>query len=221
MSTIASEIDIDLPVRTVYNQWTQFEDFPAFMSGVENVRQLDAAHLKWQIKINGVEREFDAEITDQVPDERIAWKSTSGLEIGGIVVFHRLDTDQTRIRLQIDWEPHGFVERIGSALQMDEARVAMDLRAFKRLIESNGFESGAWRGTISEDSAPEPQLGFGTDPLAGQHVPATPPTAEEVDPVVPIVPIPGAHNSGTSTSTHPGVIPSPGQFRDQENDKTN
>ena len=108
MSTIASEIDIDLPVRTVYNQWTQFEDFPAFMSGVEDVRQLDAAHLKWQININGVEREFDAEITDQVPDERIAWKSTSGLEIGGIVVFHRLDTDQTRIRLQIDWEPHGL-----------------------------------------------------------------------------------------------------------------
>ena len=220
MSTIASEIDIDLPVRTVYNQWTQFEDFPAFMSGVEDVRQLDAAHLKWQININGVEREFDAEITDQVPDERIAWKSTSGLEIGGIVVFHRLDTDQTRIRLQIDWEPHGFVERVGSALQMDEARVAMDLRAFKRLIESNGFESGAWRGTISQDAVPEREIGFSTDPLAGQRVAATPPTAEEAEPVLPVTPIPGAHYFGTATSAHPGIIPSPGQFRNPDEERT-
>lgn len=209
MSTIASEIDIDLPVRTVYNQWTQFEDFPAFMTGVEEVRQLDSANLKWKLNINGVEREFEAEITDQVPDERIAWKSISGLEISGIVVFHRLDADQTRIRLQIDWEPQGFVEHLGSVLQMDEGRVAIDLRAFKKLIESNGFESGAWRGTIKQGEKQGQPLGFGTDPLEGQRITPTPPSSEEADLTLPFSPIPGANNSGTANSSQPGPLPAP------------
>lgn len=148
MHTVSSDIDIDLPLRTVYDQWTQFEDYPAFMSGVEEVRQLDDKSLYWDLRVGGVKAGFQAEITEQVPDERIAWKSTSGPQNAGVVTFHRLDDDQTRVRLQLEWEPEGFVENVGAALQIDDAQVAADLREFARLMESNGFATGAWRGTI-------------------------------------------------------------------------
>lgn len=152
MNTVSSDIDIDLPVTTVYNQWTQFEDFPAFMTGVEKVHQLTESTLHWRVNLGGVERDFDAEITEQIPDQRIAWKSVDGPQQAGVVTFHRLNDDQTRVRLQLDWEPEGFVENAGAALQIDDAFVATDLQAFKRLIESNGFETGAWRGTIDRPS---------------------------------------------------------------------
>lgn len=152
MNTVSSDIDIDLPVTTVYNQWTQFEDFPAFMTGVEKVHQLTESTLHWRVNLGGVERDFDAEITEQIPDQRIAWKSVDGPQQAGVVTFHRLNDDQTRVRLQLDWEPEGFVENAGAALQIDDAFVATDLQAFKRLIESNGFETGAWRETIDRPS---------------------------------------------------------------------
>lgn len=149
MHTVSSDIDINLPVREVYDQWTQFEDFPAFMSGVEKIRQLDDAHLHWRVSVGGAEREFTAEIVEQLPDERIAWRSTSGPTNDGVVTFHHLDERTTRVRLQFEWDPDGFVEQVGAALQLDDAQVAGDLREFKRLLETNGFATGAWRGSIN------------------------------------------------------------------------
>lgn len=156
MHTVTSDIDIGLPVRTVYNQWTQFEDFSAFMWGVEEVRQIDETRLAWRVRVAGVEREFIAEITEQSPDERIAWKSVEGPQQAGVVTFHRLDDDQTRVRLQLEWEPEGFVEQAGALLQLDDAQVGADLREFARLLETNGFETGAWRGAIDRPGDPLP-----------------------------------------------------------------
>ena len=152
MSSVASDIDIDLPVSTVYNQWTQFEDFPAFMSGVDEVVQLNDEMLHWKVTVGGVEREFDTTITEQLPDERIAWRSFDGPKHAGVVTFHRLDENKTRVRLNLEWEPEGFVEKAGAALNIDDAQVGSDLKEFRRLIESNGFATGAWRGTVENDS---------------------------------------------------------------------
>ncbi len=149
MPTISNDIDIESPVRTVYNQWTQFEDYPAFMSGVQQVRQLADDKLYWDVKVGGAERGFEARITEQIPDERIAWTSTSGPNHAGVVTFHRLDDDRTRVRLQLEWEPEGFVETVGAALQIDDAQVARDLHQFAHLMETNGFATGAWRGEIT------------------------------------------------------------------------
>ena len=148
MSTVSSDIDISLPISSVYNQWTQFEDFPAFMSGVEELRQLSDKTLYWRVSVAGVERAFVTEITEQQPDDRIAWRSSDGPAHSGVVTFHRLDDNLTRVRLQIEWEPQGLTETAGAVLQVDDAQVAVSLQKFKRLIESNGFESGAWRGSI-------------------------------------------------------------------------
>lgn len=148
MSTVTSDIDIDLPIETVYNQWTQFEDFPAFMSGVERVRQIDDTHLHWEVSVGGVEREFDAVVSEQTPEERIAWNSTSAPNHAGVVTFHRLNDTSTRVRLQLEWDPEGFVETAGAVLKIDQAQVSKDLKEFARLLESNGFETGAWRGDV-------------------------------------------------------------------------
>lgn len=151
MSTVNSDIDVHVPVSTAYNQWTQFESFPQFLGGVDEVVQIDDELMHWTVSIGGVKREFDAEITEQIPDTRIAWKSIDGATHAGVVTFHRLDDDETRIRVRLDWSPEGFVEASGAALQVDDLQVASDLRKFKELIESNGFETGAWRGSIGRD----------------------------------------------------------------------
>lgn len=153
MTTIEKSIDVDVPITVAYNQWTQFEDFPKFMSGVESITQIDDEHLHWNVSVGGVEREFDAEITEQHPDERVAWKSTGGPQHAGVVSFHRLDDDSTRVTLQLDWEPEGFVETAGALLQIDDMQVASDLKKFKELIEAQGVETGAWRGDV--DRAPD------------------------------------------------------------------
>ena len=150
MHTVNSEIDIDLPVRTVYNQWTQFESFPAFMTGVEEVRQIDDTTNFWRVTVGGVEREFNTQITEQEPDMRVAWKSTAGPQHAGVVTFHRLNGDQTRVKVQLDWDPEGFLENVGAVFQVDDMRVQGDLKEFKRLIESNGCETGAWRGSVDQ-----------------------------------------------------------------------
>ncbi|MFC8921651.1 SRPBCC family protein [Cellulosimicrobium sp. NPDC057127] len=149
MSTVTQSVDVTVPVRTAYDQWTQFEEFPRFMEGVEEIRQLDATHTHWRTKIGGVEREFDAEITEQHPDERVAWNSTSGPDHAGVVTFHRLSDAETRVTVQLDWSPEGVVEKAGDALQLDERRVKGDLARFKEFIESRGVETGAWRGDVS------------------------------------------------------------------------
>ena len=151
MSTIEKSIDVDVPISTAYNQWTQFEEFPRFMSGVDSIQQVDDTHLHWKVSVGGVDREFDAEVTEQHPDERVAWKSTGGPQHAGVVTFHRIDDDKTRVTVQMDWEPEGFVEKAGAMLQVDDMQVGNDLKRFKELIESQGFESGAWRGDVDRE----------------------------------------------------------------------
>ncbi len=150
MSTIEQSIDVNVPVQVAYNQWTQFEEFPQFMEGVESVSQLDDTHLHWVAEIAGKREEWDAEITEQVPDQRVAWKSTSGNEQGGVVNFHRLGEDETRVVVSMDYEPEGIVEKAGAALGFDDRQVKGDLERFKQLIEKRGAETGAWRGTVEQ-----------------------------------------------------------------------
>jgi uncharacterized membrane protein len=150
MTTIEQSIDVNVPVRTAYNQWTQFEEFPEFMQGVEFVNQLDDTHLRWKAEIGGTSHEWEAEITEQKPDDRIAWKTTGGKGHAGVVTFHRLGEDQTRVTLQMDYEPEGMKESAGSALGFDDRRIKGDLERFKELIESRGTESGAWRGEVDQ-----------------------------------------------------------------------
>lgn len=152
MASITKSIDVNVPVRAAYDQWTQFESFPQFMEGVEEVQQLDDTHLHWKANIGGKESEWDAVVTEQIPDERVAWRSTSGQENAGVVTFHRLGEDQTRVTVQMDWEPSGIVESIGSAVGADDRRVQGDLDKFKEFIESQGAPTGAWRGEVNQTS---------------------------------------------------------------------
>ena len=149
MTTVTKSIDVDVPITTAYNQWTQFETFPEFMSGVDSVKQIDDTHTHWTVDIAGVEREFDATITEQHPDERVAWNSTDGTTHAGVVTFHRLADDETRVTVQLDWQPEGLVENIGAVIGVDNLQVARDLKKFKELIEAQGVEEGAWRGDVS------------------------------------------------------------------------
>ena len=148
MSTIEQSIDVNVPVSTAYNQWTQFEEFPRFMEGVEAVRQLDAQRLHWRANIGGRVEEWDATITEQHPDERIAWKSTTGAPNAGVVTFHRLSDTKSRVMLQMEYDPQGAVENIGDMLGVVSRRVAGDLERFKAFIETRGQETGAWRGEV-------------------------------------------------------------------------
>jgi uncharacterized membrane protein len=152
MATVKSDIDVSVPISTVYNQWTQFESFPQFLSGVDEVVQKTDTLTHWKVSIAGVTREFDAEVTEQHPDERIAWKSTGGEDHAGVVTFHRLNDAETRISVQLDWTPQGIVEKAGALLQVDDIQIGRDLKKFKELIESNGFETGAWRGSVDRDA---------------------------------------------------------------------
>lgn len=151
MSNIEQSIDVNVPVRTAYDQWTQFEEFPKFMEGVEEVKQLDDKRLHWRANIAGKVEEWDAEIKEQEPDMRIAWASTSGAHNAGVVTFHQLDDAKTRVMLQVDYEPEGIVENVGDALGFVSRRVKGDLERFKAFIEARGKETGAWRGEIEQE----------------------------------------------------------------------
>ena len=149
MSQIQQSVDVHVPVRVAYDQWTQFESFPQFMSGVESVTQIDDTHNHWVTNIAGVTREFDTEITEQHPDERIAWRSTNGdSKHGGVVTFHKLDDTTTRTMIQIDWEPSDLVEKVGSAVKIDEHQVKKDAERFRDFVESRGTATGGWRGDV-------------------------------------------------------------------------
>ncbi len=150
MPKIEQSIELDVPVSTAYNQWTQFEEFPSFMHGIKEVRQLDDTHLHWVAEIGGQREEWDAEIKEQHPDERIAWKATSGKNNAGVVTFHRLDNERSKIMLQLDWESEGMIEKLGSAIGQDDRQVKEDLERFKKLVESRGTETGARRGEVEE-----------------------------------------------------------------------
>ena len=146
------DIEIDLPVRTVYNQWTQFEDFPLFMQHVVDVKQLDDTTTAWKAKMAGVSREWRAEITEQTPDQRVAWKAIDGTKHAGVITFHPLSDDKTRIVLQMDMDPEGFLEHIADWGGFVSDRSKKDLERFKDFIESRGKATGAWRGTVERDS---------------------------------------------------------------------
>lgn len=149
IATVTSSVDVDVPVSIAYNQWTQFESFPHFLDEVVSIRQLDETHTHWVVKIGGAEREFDAEITEQHPDERVAWNSVGGeVDHAGVVTFHRLSESTTRLTVQLDWTPAGALESLGAALGVDDHAIKKDLKNFKEFIESQGSETGAWRGDV-------------------------------------------------------------------------
>jgi uncharacterized membrane protein len=151
-SSIIESIEVNVPVRTAYNQWTQFEDFPQFMGSVHEIRQLDDRHLHWKANVAGEEKEWDAEITEQIPDQRIAWRSIGGVHNAGVVTFHRLSEDWTRVTLQMDYQPEGPVEKIGDMLGAVRLETRANLQRFKEMLEKRGKETGAWRGEISQSS---------------------------------------------------------------------
>jgi uncharacterized membrane protein len=153
MSEIIETVDVRVPVRTAYDQWTQFESFPEFMEGVKSVRQLDDTTLEWDAEIAGREKRWTARITQQEPDERVAWTAVDGAHNAGVVTFHRLDDDQTRVTLQLDVEPEGPVEAVGDALGVVKRRVKGDMERFKEFIESRGTETGAWRGRVEQSAS--------------------------------------------------------------------
>ena len=150
MTSIETSIEVNVPVHTAYNQWTQFEEFPHFMEGVERITQVSDTKTHWVTEIASVKREFDAEITEQTPDQRIAWKAVDGPDQAGAVTFHRLDDSKTKVMLQLDYDPDGFVETVGDKLGIVERRAKGDMERFKAFIEARGTETGAWRGEVDQ-----------------------------------------------------------------------
>jgi uncharacterized membrane protein len=156
MARVEHSVDVKVPVRTAYNQWTQFEEFPRFMERVESVQQLDDKRLHWKANLSGKTEEWDAVITEQTPDQRIAWTSTTGAKNAGVVTFHYIDPNTTRVMLQLDYEPEGIVEAAGSALGIPQKQIEGDMERFKKFIESRGSETGAWRGEIDNPNVSNP-----------------------------------------------------------------
>ena len=150
---VEKTIEVNAPLRAVYNQWTQFEEFPRFMEGVKEVRQVDDTHLHWHAEIWGRDKEWDAEITEQKPDERVSWKSISGAPNAGTVRFQKVAPDRTQVRLAMAYDPEGVVENVGDALGVFTHRVENTLEQFKKFIEARGVETGGWRGEV-HDSQP-------------------------------------------------------------------
>lgn len=157
MATVEKSIEVNVPVHTAYNQWTQFEEFPRFMDGVEEVKQLNDKGLYWRARVGGKVQEWDAKITEQVPDQRIAWHSVTGDENAGLVTFHSVDPTMTRVVLRLDYTPVGALEHLGDALGVLDRQVEGDLKRFKDFIESRGAETGGWRGTINEPGGEPPR----------------------------------------------------------------
>ncbi len=151
MASVDQSVEVNVPVRTAYNQWTQFEEFPKFMEGVESVQQLDDTTVLWKAEIAGQKREWKAKISEQKPDERIAWHSLEGATNAGVVTFHRLDDSKTKVMLQMEFEPEDWKEKAADALGMVEGRIKGDLKRFKKFIEDIRVETGAWRGEVEQE----------------------------------------------------------------------
>jgi uncharacterized membrane protein len=150
MAEVKEQIEVDVPVTTAYNQWTQFEEFPSFMENVESVRQIDDTHLQWAAEIGGQKHEWAAEITRQEPDRVVAWRSTDGKGTSGEVRFEPIGSDRTKVEVTMTWEPEGFLESLGEKVGADTLGVKRDLENFKQIIEGQGVETGAWRGEVME-----------------------------------------------------------------------
>ena len=150
MSFVEKSISVDVPVSVAYNQWTQFEEFPRFMDGVESVSQISDKRVHWVARVGGRRKEWDADITEQTPDRRISWMSTSGAKNAGSVGFADLGSGQTQVTLRIEVEPEGVIEQAGTAVGVLDRTVEGDLERFKEFIESRGTETGAWRGEVKQ-----------------------------------------------------------------------
>ena len=150
MASITESIDVQVPVRTAYDQWTQFEEFPQFMEDVQSVEQIDDGILHWVVGAGVKQHAWTAEVTEQRPDELVAWRAIEGRWNAGVVTFHRLAEDETRVTLQMEHENDGLMDQLGSALGMDNRRVQGDLGRFKELVEARGEATGAWRGEIQD-----------------------------------------------------------------------
>ncbi|MBB3038773.1 SRPBCC family protein [Hoyosella altamirensis] len=148
MGTVNKSIDVNVPLNVAYNQWTQFEQYPQFMEHVERIEQLDDTHLRWHVRFGPISREFAAVVDEQHPDQRVAWHSTEGPTHAGVITFHRIDDDQTRVTAQIDIDPEGVAENIGDALNIVDTQVKGDMKRFKEFIEERGVATGEWRGDI-------------------------------------------------------------------------
>ena len=149
---IEQSIDLDVPVRAAYDQWTRFEEFPQFMKGVEEIQQLDDRHLHWVAELGGTRHEWDAEITEQQPDERVAWRNTDGKDNAGVVTFHKLSDTSSRVMVQIDFVPEGIKEKVGAAINAPDRQVKGDLERFKELVEAKGGpDEGGWRGEVPRE----------------------------------------------------------------------
>jgi uncharacterized membrane protein len=148
MATVEESIEVAVPLTTAYDQWTQFEEYPQFMENVKEVRQLDDTHLHWVVELAGQRHEWDAEVTEQRPDERVAWRNTDGKENAGVVTFHRIDDTHTKLMVQLDFVPEGILEKIGDVLSAPDRRIEGDLRRFKEMVEARGQASGGWRGEV-------------------------------------------------------------------------
>ncbi len=149
MAQVLQTIDVNVPVNISYNQWTQFEEFPKFLSAVESITQQDDTHNHWVVTIAGNTREFDTVISEQLPDDRIAWTSTGGeVDHAGVVTFHKLSDTTSRVAVQIDWEPSGLIEKAGAALDVPDHIVKHELENFKKYIEQQPVADGAWRGAV-------------------------------------------------------------------------
>ncbi len=153
MERVEKAVEVDCPIRTVYDQWTQFEEFPRFMSGVKEVRQLDDTHVHWHAEVGGKDKEWDAEITEQIPDERISWRSTSGAENAGTVRFEQLPGNRTLVRLAMGYDPQGALENAGDVLGVFTSHVESTMQDFKRYIEQRRAPDGAWRGVVRDGRA--------------------------------------------------------------------
>ncbi|MGJ6964717.1 SRPBCC family protein [Streptosporangium sp. G11] len=227
MSSIEQSVDVNVPIRTAYNQWTQFESFPEFMEGVESIKQLSDTRTAWVVEIAGVRREFEAEITEQHPDERVAWKSVERPHQAGVVTFHHLGPDTTRVTLQMEYDPEGVVETVGDWLQIVRLRVRGDMERFKTFIESRGDETGAWRGEVpgpherhgeaagtgdAGDLRPGEQHGTGTGGGYGLGEPAPPRTVGRPYPPDSALPPPGGEPlppAGRRPGEEPPFAPDP------------
>ncbi|WP_030924738.1 SRPBCC family protein [Streptosporangium amethystogenes] len=213
MSSIEQSVDVNVPIQTAYNQWTQFESFPEFMEGVESIKQLSDTRTAWVVEIAGVRREFQAEITEQHPDERVAWRSVERPHQAGVVTFHHLGPDTTRVTLQMEYDPEGFVETVGDWLQIVRLRVRGDLERFKTFIESRGGETGAWRGDVPGPHEHGARVGgTGTTGGYGSDEPAPPRTVGQGYPPESALPPPGGEPLppvGRRLGEEPPLTPGP------------
>lgn len=167
MATVQESIEVDVPVSTAYNQWTQFEEFPHFMSGVDSVRQLDDTTVHFETSIAGVKRQYDAQITVQEPDQRVTWESLNEPRNAGTVWFESLGPEQTKVNVELTWEPESAMEKMGAAVGLDSRQVASDLKKFKKFIESQGSDTGAWRESIHDGEVDDQRGATGTAGMAG------------------------------------------------------